>query len=87
MGPLIGALNPWQIVMELRRQGFAGVIVTTYEEVVDRDGKRCRRGLYAIAPEHKPLVEEVLKKEATGPENPKPMAAGNSRDDSTGGEQ
>ncbi len=64
MGPLIGALNPRQTIMELRRQGFLGIILTRRFYIDDRDGKGCRPGEYYILKEQKPLAREALNKYA-----------------------
>jgi hypothetical protein len=64
MGFAIGALNPRQVVMELRRLGFSDIILTRFKRVIDRDGKICRVGEYFIPDELKPLAEESLRKYA-----------------------
>jgi len=74
LGDLIGALNPHQTVMELRRQGFGGVIITKRFEVEDRDGKRCRPGLYLIPDKHCERVKKALKESATGSAATEPAA-------------
>jgi hypothetical protein len=65
IGTLIGALNPRQTIMELRRQGFDGIIKTRRFRQQDRDKKMCWPGEYYIPPEYKPLMREVLKRYAT----------------------
>ena len=60
MGPKTGALNPRQIILELRRQGFKGIIQTRRYTVIDQDGKRCRPGEYYIPHSAKPMVEKAL---------------------------
>ncbi len=62
MGPLIGALNPRQMIMELRHQGFQDIILTRRFSVPDRDGKGCQPGEYYIPPELKHLAREALIK-------------------------
>lgn len=58
---IIGAANPRQSIMELRRQGFGELIKTRRFPVKDRDGKDCYPGEYYLPPEYRPLVERVLK--------------------------
>lgn len=61
LGSKIGALNPRQIVFELRFQGFEGIIETRRFTVTDQDGKRCHPGEYYI-PEHlKGCAEKALR--------------------------
>jgi hypothetical protein len=67
LGPIIGALNPRQTIMELRNQGFFGIIRTRRMVEVDRDGKICRPGEYYIPPKLKHFAIEALKKYATLP--------------------
>ena len=62
LGAAIGALNPRQTIMELRHQGFRGIIQTRKFDVRDRDGEICYPGEYFILPEYKSVVEMVLKK-------------------------
>jgi len=62
LGPNIGALNPRQIVFELRSQGFEGIIKTRRFTAIDQDGKRCRPGEYYIPQDVKPMVEKALSK-------------------------
>ncbi len=61
LGPEIGALNPRQIIFELRQQGFQGIIQTRRFEVTDRDGNQCRPGEYYIPLELKPIVERAVQ--------------------------
>jgi hypothetical protein len=61
MGPKIGALNPRQVIFELRQQCFKGIIITRRFSVIDQDGKRCRPGKYDIPAQFKPMVEQALK--------------------------
>lgn len=64
LGALIGALNPRQVIFELRQQGFDRIILTRRFIVIDQDGGRCRPGEYYI-PEHlKAIVAENLKESA-----------------------
>ena len=66
IGSLIGALNPRQIIFQLRENhGLRNVIKTRLFKVLDRDGKLCRPGEYFVSPEDKRTLEELLKKEAT----------------------
>jgi hypothetical protein len=65
LGSIIGALNPRQTIMELRRQGFYGIIKTRRFREKDRDKKTCWPGEYYIPKEYKFLVMEVIKKCAT----------------------
>lgn len=65
LGSIIGALNPRQTIMELRKQGFYGIIKTRRFREKDRDKKTCWPGEYYIPKEYKPVVEEILKKCAT----------------------
>jgi hypothetical protein len=58
--PLTGALNPPQTISELRKQGFHGIIITRFYEVIDQDGKRCRPGKYFIPLSLKPIAEQAL---------------------------
>lgn len=60
LGPMIGALNPRQVIAELRRQGFSGIIETRRFTVTDQDGKRCRPGEYFIQQDVKPMLEKAL---------------------------
>jgi len=64
IGPLIGALNPRQIIMELRCQGFEGIIITRRFSVFDQDGKRCLPGEYFIPSQLKTIAAKVLKEHA-----------------------
>lgn len=59
-GTLIGALNPRQVIFELRNQGFEGIILTRRFDTIDQDGKRCRPGEYYISQGSKLLVEKAL---------------------------
>lgn len=61
LGVKIGALNPRQIIFELRHQGFQGIVLTRRFTVIDQDGKRCRPGEYFICQEFKPILEAALK--------------------------
>lgn len=61
IGAKIGALNPRQVIFELRCQGFEGVILTRWFNVIDRDGRRCRPGEYYIPDSFKQMVEDALK--------------------------
>lgn len=61
IGAKIGALNPRQVIFELRRQGFEDVILTRWFNVIDRDGRRCRPGEYYIPESFKQMVEDALK--------------------------
>ena len=74
MGPLIGALNPQQIISELRRQGFGGVIGTRRFKVSDRDGRTCYPGEYYLHPEHKEATERALETEAAESDSSNPAA-------------
>ncbi len=66
IGPIIGALNPRQIIFQLREHyGLREVIKTRLFKVKDRDGKVCRPGEYFVSPEDKRILEELLKKVAT----------------------
>ncbi len=59
----IGALNPGQIIFELRRQGFHGIIKTRWFNILDQDGRLCRPGEYFIPTEFKSIVETALKED------------------------
>lgn len=61
MGPKIGALNPRQVIFELRCQGFNEIIKTRRFTTIDQDGKKCRPGEYYIPEKLKPMVELALK--------------------------
>lgn len=61
IGPIIGALNPRQVIFELRQQGFDGIILTHRSTVIDQDGRRCRPGKYLILEDAKHVVQNVLK--------------------------
>lgn len=63
LGALIGALNPRQVIFELRQQGFGQIIKTHLFGKIDRDGKHCHPGRYCIAPELKPIVLEFIKRD------------------------
>lgn len=67
LGPRIGALNPRQVIMELRSQGFQMVIKTRRFAVEDVDGKTCYPGEYYIPLQFKSEIEEFLQKN-TAPE-------------------
>lgn len=60
LGAIIGALNPRQVIFELRQQGFDGLILTRRYTVIDQDGKRCRPGEYYIPQDVKPMLQEAL---------------------------
>lgn len=62
MSNVASALNPRQVILELRRQGFYGIIITRRFNYRDRDGKICRPGEYFIPEQLKPLVREALEK-------------------------
>lgn len=62
LGRLIGALNPSQVILELRRQGFGDIIHTRRCVVHDRDGKLCHPGEYYMPEEFKEKVALVLNK-------------------------
>jgi len=61
LGEIIGALNPREIISQLRKQGFHNIIFTRRFATIDRDGKRCRPGEYYIPKEFSPLLEEILR--------------------------
>lgn len=61
IGALIGALNPRQVIFELRNQGFEDIILTRRFDIIDQDGKRCRPGEYFIPENAKHIVLSVLK--------------------------
>lgn len=61
MESLIGALNPCQVIFELRKQGFRDLIKTRRYSVLDRDGNRCLPGEYYISSENKSIIKEALK--------------------------
>lgn len=63
LGMLIGSLNSPQTILELRRNGFSGVIKTRYYKRHDQDGKICRVGSYFIPKELKHLVEFFLRRD------------------------
>lgn len=65
IGPLIGALNPRQIIRELRDQGFDGIILTRRHTIIDQDGRACRPGLYYIPECKKTAVKEFLTQKGT----------------------
>lgn len=65
LGPKIGALNPRQIVHELRLQGFNGIIHTRRYTIIDQDGKRCRPGEYYINNDDRLSVMEALMQHDT----------------------
>lgn len=65
IGAKIGALNPRQVIFELRCQGFEGVILTRWFNVIDRDGRRCLPGEYYIPDSFKQMVEGALKNKIT----------------------
>lgn len=60
LGPIIGALNPRQVISELRNQGFYGIIETRRFSVIDQDGRLCRPGEYYIPEQLKQKVENTL---------------------------
>ena len=62
MVEISGALNPRQTVMELRRQGFLGIIKTRRLTQQDQDGKLCHPGEYFIPSHLKHLAEDALKR-------------------------
>jgi hypothetical protein len=64
----IGSLNPPDVVMQLRRQGFGDIIKTRRFEVKDRDGKLCKPGLYYVDPGDRGKLEEALEKYAAQPD-------------------
>lgn len=57
---LIGALNPAQSALGLRRSGWP--IKTGYTEVLDRDGKPCRPGYYWLEPIERERARLYLEK-------------------------
>lgn len=61
LGTRIGALNPRQVIFELRNQGFEGIIFTQRFVIIDQDGKRCRPGEYFIPENAKHVVQSALK--------------------------
>lgn len=54
----IGALNPCQIALQLRRKGWK--IDTGYMTVVDRDGKECRPGYYEMCFDERNRARDYL---------------------------
>lgn len=66
LGILAGALNPGQVIFELRAQGFQEIILTQFFERFDRDGKLCRVGRYVIPEIYKNLIREVLERGGFG---------------------
>lgn len=65
LGSIIGALNPPQIIMELRRQGFEKIIQTRRFNLPDRDGLLCYPGAYFIPDELKSIAKQALEKYTT----------------------
>lgn len=61
LGPVIGALNPRQIIMLLRRQGFKNIILTERITVIDRDRRKCSPGVYYIPDRLKPVARAALE--------------------------
>lgn len=61
IGPLIGALNPRQCIMELRRQGFYGIIITERYNSINEYGEKTRPGEYHLAPGFQNIVEEAIR--------------------------
>jgi len=57
---ITGVLNPYQLVKNLREQGWSIACVRT--SVVDRDGRKCQPGIYCLAPEMLQIGREVLVK-------------------------
>lgn len=75
LGQFIGALNPRQTVMELRKLNFLGLIVTRRFSVKDRDGRNCFPGEYYMPLEYHASVREALKKEAVGAQKTNPTTS------------
>lgn len=73
LGTLIGALNPRQIIFELRQQGFGEVIKTKFFGRIDQDDKHCRPGKYFIPSECKSIIQEFLKKDGLTAAQTKPQ--------------
>lgn len=65
LGPARRALNPRQVIFELRQQGFKDKILTRRFSVIDQDGKRYHPGEYYIPKQFKPMVEQALKESNT----------------------
>ncbi len=74
LGRLIGAINSNQVILELRRQGMQDGIDTEYFVARDRDGKKCRPGMYKIPVERRNWVQQVLNENATRTVAPDRMA-------------
>jgi hypothetical protein len=74
LGPTIGALNPRQIISELRKQGFEIIIKTRFFEVIDRYGEICHPGEYYIPDELKPIVIDTLKENSSRAPGTRPRA-------------
>ena len=55
----IGASNSPDIVFRLRNRGLK--IDCEHVEMIDRDGNKCRPGLYSLPPESKKAVRSALK--------------------------
>lgn len=66
IGDVIGALNPRQIIMELRQQGFENMIFTRRYTTFDQDGKLCRPGEYYIPSPLKPYVYGIYNEFLAG---------------------
>lgn len=59
---IVGALNPAEVVSQLRKHGWRGIIQTRHFAVKDRDGNLCHPGEYFIPEELKPLAEKAVQK-------------------------
>ena len=60
MERIIGALNPRDVIMQLRRQGFVGIRTRRFT-TLDRDAAICYPGEYYIQPEDKEYYKLILQ--------------------------
>jgi len=58
MREIAGALNVPELMAALRRNGWNWTCDLI--EIQDRDGKKCRPGVYRLTPEHQALAAKML---------------------------
>lgn len=74
LGVPVGAANPADVIMKLRQQGFAHVIITERFEMKDRDGRKCRPGRYRIVEKFREEAQRALQKNTNDLITPKPAS-------------
>lgn len=58
MRQIAGALNAPELMATLKRNGWQWTCERV--QMVDRDGKKCRPGIYRLTPEHRAIAAKIL---------------------------